>query len=69
MGEFSQHLHLIGFYNVLNLQTRALSWFVYLAIRCFNLPCRLGRLGRQLATVALEYEATGANTAIELSGR
>ena len=32
MGEFVQHLHLIGFYDVFNLQTRAINWFVYPAV-------------------------------------
>ena len=29
---FVKDLHLIGFYKVFNLQTRAISWFVYLVV-------------------------------------
>ena len=31
-GEFVQNLHLIGYYNVLNLETRAIGWFLYLCV-------------------------------------
>ena len=52
MGEFVQHLHLIRFYDVFNLQTWAISWFVYPAVCCVSLPCRLGCHRRQPPTVS-----------------
>ena len=52
VGKFVKYLHLIGFYNIFNPQTREISWFVYLAVSCYKLPCRLGRQGRQPATSA-----------------
>ena len=50
MGELFQHLHLIVFY-VFNLQTRTISWFLYLVECCYSLRCRLGRHSWQPATV------------------
>ena len=51
-----QHLHLIGFYNVSNLQLRAISCFVNLVVGWYSLPRRLGRHRRQLATRTLLKE-------------
>ena len=51
---FVQGLHLLRFYNVPNLQTRAISWFVYLVVGWYSLPCKLGCRRRHAAT-GLDY--------------
>ena len=45
-----QHLHLSGFRNDSNLQTRAISWFAKPVLCCFSLPCGFGRPNWQRAT-------------------
>ena len=57
MREFVQHVHLIGFYDVFDLPTKATSWFVYLDVCFYSLSCRLGRHRWQPATSRLiEYK-------------
>ena len=46
MGNFVQHLHLIGFCKVFSLQTRAK--FVLGTRLCVSLLCRLGLVGGSL---------------------
>ena len=50
MRKFVEHLHLLGFHNAFSLQTRAISWFVYLVVCCYSLPCRIGCHRQQRAT-------------------
>ena len=49
-GKFVRRLCSTGFYDVFNLQTWAIGWFVYLVAGCYSFPCRFGRHRRQPAT-------------------
>ena len=51
MREFVQHVHLIRFYDVFDLPTKTISWFVNLALSCYGLLCKFGSQRLQPVTL------------------